>query len=204
MRGTHRLMATLARRDILGAVWCHWAAVSCLLAGLSLSTICKAAPAPSPAATLEYEVKATYLYKLAPFVNWPPDTFEAAGAPLRICVAGDDPFGDYLEHAVAGQHFGTHPFQVQRLQALPAATPCQIVFVSHLPTQDLDQALGTLEGKPVLTVLDSTLPGHGGVVQFVMDHGHVKFAIDVAAAARNHLTINSKLLNLALKVRGTS
>jgi hypothetical protein len=34
-----------------------------------------------------------------------------------------------------------------------------------------------------------------------MRRGHVRFEIDNAAAARNHLVISSKLLNLALAVK---
>ena len=176
----------------------------CLLATAGGPARAQGTTAGASAVSLEYAVKATYLYKLAPFVNWPPTAFTAADAPLRICVAGDDPFDDFLDRAVAGQRFGTHPFQVLRLTSLPPVVDCQIVFVHHLPSQDIGQALRSLEGQPVLTVVDSTVTDQGGIVQFVMDHGRVRFDIDVAAAARNHLTINSKLLNLALAVKGES
>lgn len=150
---------------------------------------------------LEYAVKATYLYKLAPFVDWPPTAFAAPKTPFRICVAGEDPFGDFLKKAVAGRGLGTHPFEVQRLAAAAPATGCQILFISHLPAQDMSQALDAVDGKPVLTVVDSDAPHAGGIVQFVIEHGRVRFAIDAGAAARNHLTISSKLLDLALAVK---
>lgn len=180
---------------------------ACLLAML-LACACCAAAAPArqaqPQVSLEYAVKATYLYKLAPFVNWPPTTFAAADQPFRICVVGDDPFDDYLEKAVAGRSLGTHPFEVRRLETLTAAASCQIVFISHLPGQSIRQALDAVSGKPVLTVMDSAAPREGGIVHFVIEHGRVRFVIDTGEAARNHLTINSKLLNLALAVREPS
>jgi len=151
--------------------------------------------------SLEYAVKATYLYKLAPFVNWPPTTFTAANEPFHICVAGDDPFGHYLEKAVAGRSLGTHPFEVRRMDSLTPDAACQIVFISHLPSQSVRQALDAVSGRPVLTVLDSTTDDPGGIVQFVIQSGRVRFVIDTAQAARNHITISSKLLNLALTVR---
>lgn len=193
-----RALSRLFRARVMGGL------LACLLACTSSQVRAQTASSDQPAVSLEYAVKATYLYKLAPFVNWPPTTFTAPDAPLRICVVGDDPFDDYLDRAVAGRRFGTHPFQVRRLDAAPAAADCQIVFVSHLSSQDVAQALHALDGKPVLTVVDSTATAQGGIVQFVMDHGRVRFDIDVAAAARNHLTINSKLLSLALAVRGAS
>jgi hypothetical protein len=154
--------------------------------------------------SLEYAVKATYLYKLAPFVNWPPTEFTTPDQPFRICVVGDDPFGDYLKSAVAGRSLGTHPFEVRRLDALTPEADCQIAFIHHLASQSIDQALDAVSGKPVLTVIDSAAPHSGGIVQFVIEGGRVRFDIDTIAAARNHLTISSKLLNLALAVKGES
>lgn len=180
-----------------------------LLALLLACTACEASPQPGPhpppAVSLEYAVKATYLYKLAPFVNWPPATFESPEQPFRICVAGDAPFDAYLQQAIAGRSLGTHPFEVHRLETLTPDSQCQIVFISRLSSQTVQQALDAVSGEPVLTVVDSTEPrADGGIVQFVIDHGRVRFVIDTGAAARNHITINSKLLNLALAVREAS
>ncbi|HXS73990.1 MAG TPA: YfiR family protein [Rhodanobacteraceae bacterium] len=160
-----------------------------------------AQPMPSNI-SLEYAVKATYLYKLAPFVNWPPTTFTAANVPFEICVVGEDPFNDFLEKAVTGQHFGTHPFAVRKLDTLTPGTDCQIVFISHLSSQSISDALQAVNGEPVMTVTDSgATPDDGGIMHFVIEQGRVRFEIDTAAAGRNHLTISSKLLNLAVVVR---
>ncbi|MCX7514385.1 YfiR family protein [Frateuria sp. STR12] len=182
---------------------------ACLLVLLLACATCQASSSPrqqhAPSdVSLEYAVKATYLYKLAPFVNWPPTTFTSPEQPFRICVAGDDPFDDYLKQAVAGRSLGTHPFEVLRLQTLTPEVDCQIVFISRLPSQNIRKALDAVSGKPVLTVVDSTAPGEGGIVQFVIRSGRVRFVIDTGEAARNHLTINSKLLSLALAVREPS
>ncbi|UGB39199.1 YfiR family protein [Frateuria soli] len=166
----------------------------------------EASPQPArPGVSLEYAVKATYLYKLAPFVNWPPTTFDSPDQPFRICVAGEDPFDNYLQRAVAGRSLGTHPFEVLRLETLTPEARCQILFISRLSSQDVQQALATVSGKPVLTVVDSVQPrAGGGIIQFVIDRGRVRFVIDTGAAARNHISISSKLLNLAVAVREPS
>lgn len=156
-----------------------------------------------PAGTLEYAVKATYLYKLAPFVTWPPEEFASPDAPFRICVVGNNPFDGFLESAVAGHLLGNHPFEVRRLDALSPDADCQIAFIGHLSTQTTAQALEAVSGKSVLTVVDSTVPDRAGIVQFVIRRGRVGFEINTTAAARNHLTISSKLLSLALTVRSS-
>lgn len=172
---------------------------------IALALVCAAGescaqPTP-PRISLEYAIKATYLYKLAPFVNWPPNTFTAGNEPFRICVVGDDPFNHYLEKAVAGHSLGTHPFTVRHMDTITSGAGCQIVFISHLQSQSLSDALDVVRGQPVLTVTDSTAnPDSGSIMQFVIEHGRVRFDVNTGEAARNHLTISSKLLNLALAV----
>ena len=158
-------------------------------------------PAPLP---LEFAVKATYLYKLAPFVSWPPETFASPDAAFNICVVGRDPFGGYLEKAVAGHKLGTHPLRVRKISENPAGADCQIAFVGAVHGRAMREALQAFAGKPVLTVADSRAPeSAGSIVQFVIVAGRVRFDIDSAAAQRNHLTISSKLLGLALSVKQT-
>ncbi|MGH8214389.1 MAG: YfiR family protein [Rhodanobacteraceae bacterium] len=161
------------------------------------------AQSPPPNVSLEYAVKATYLYKMAPFVNWPPDTFTSPAAPFEICVLGQDPFHGFLEKAVAGRGLGSHPFAVHHLETAAAGAGCQIVFIAYSRAAEVRTALRVFDGKPVLTVTDSdAVDGGGCVVQFVMDNGHVRFEVDNAAAVRNQLAISSKLLDLALAVKG--
>ena len=205
----HPLRAPMAalrmgHRRIRARVSVYLAAL--LLAYVTSGTLAHAMQLPQPAPTppavvLEYAVKATYLYKLAPFVNWPPEEFATPDAPFKICVVGDDPFNGFLENAVAGHRLGAHPFEVRRLDSLTPDADCQIAFISRLPSQSTAQALLAVSGKPVLTVIDSPAPDAGGIVQFVIKRGRVQFEINTAAAARNHITISSKLLNLALAVR---
>ena len=175
-----------------------------LLACVTCETWAQPMPRGSEEVSLEYAVKATYLYKLAPFVNWPPQEFATPDAPFTICVVGADPFDDFLVKAVAGRRLGAHPYQVRALDALTPDVDCQIAFIGRLSSQTVQQALSAVSGKPVLTVVDSAESGAGGIVRFVIKQGRVGFEIDTVAAERNHLTISSKLLSLALAVRGPS
>ena len=181
---------------------CHRAGkLRWLLASLLACIACNALAQPvTDAVSLEYAVKATYLYKLAPFVSWPADEFATADAPFHICVVGTDPFGDFLDKAVAGRGMGTHPFAVRRLESVDGAGDCQILFISHLPQITTREALAAVGGMPVLTVTDSTA-ADAGIVHFVIDRGRVGFEINTAAAARNQLTISSKLLQLAVAIK---
>lgn len=163
-----------------------------LVVAASLEGGAHAAPLP-----LEYAVKASYLYKFAPFVQWPPATFEAPGTPFTICVAGQDPFGPALAEAVRGQRVNGRTIVVRRIETAHTDLSCQILFVSGEDTKDILQAVAH---EPVLTVTDRNRGGTGGMIQFVMVSGRVRFTIDLAAAQNSGIAISSKLLGLAVSV----
>jgi hypothetical protein len=158
------------------------------------------APCPAGAATssLEMAVKASYLYKFAPFVQWPPRAFTSASSPFRICVAGDDAIGGMLDQAVRGQRMQDHPIAVTRLASVDPATVanCQILFLGKAAAE----MLRGVAGQPVLTVTDRSRGGSGGIIQFVMQGSRVRFAVDIAAANNAGIQISSKLLGLAVEV----
>jgi hypothetical protein len=143
-------------------------------------------------------VKATYLYKLAPFVDWPAASFPAPDSPFDLCVIGDDPFGSVLDRAVAGQRVAGHPIVVHRIAQAQRGSACEMAFVAGSRSQPVKEALHQLAGTPVLTVTDSQ--SSPGIVDFVTDEGRVRFRIDDQAAAGNELVISSKLLRLATSV----
>ena len=145
---------------------------------------------------IEYAVKASYLYKFAPFVQWPASAFAGPGAPLTICIAGQDPFGHMLEDAVRGQRVNGHPFEVRHIDTVRAGMPCHILYAGG----GAAEALQAVANAPVLTVTDSGQGGSGGIIQFMTVQGHVRFAINQAAAAGNGIELSSKLLGLAVKV----
>ncbi len=149
---------------------------------------------------LELAVKATYLYKLAPFVEWPPNAYADPAAPLVLCVQGDDAFSALVERAVAGQKVDAHPIEVRRSSKLEVQTGCHIAYVGGSQAQTAAAALQALHGSPVLTVTDEARAAKG-VVNFRRDQGKVRFDIDKVEADQSKLVVSSKLLSLAVHVR---
>lgn len=165
-----------------------------VLAAALLLTVCTA-----HAASLEFAVKAAYLYKFAPFIEWPETAFASADSPIVICIAGKDPFGSMLDQQVAGQRVAGRPLVVRRIGAISAAGGCQIVYLGEPADQTSPQSLEIFRGQPVLTVSDGAARASDrGVINLVVDHNRVRFEIDARAAEQDHLAISSKLLSLAL------
>jgi hypothetical protein len=168
---------------------------------VGLAMLGLAAAAPARAQSLELAVKATYLYKLAPFVSWPAAAYATPTAPLVICVQGADPFGSVLDRATAGQAVGAHPVVVKRLARLDANSGCQIAYVSGGPGQSQAQALDAVGEAPVLTVTDDARGGAKGIVHLMLEGGKVRFSIDAEQAQESGVAISSKLLALAVAVK---
>ena len=144
--------------------------------------------------TLEYAVKATFVYKFAPFVTW-PGAAPGNGA-FPICVSGSDHVSPLIAVAVRGQEIDGHPITVRQVTSAEGIEGCSILYVATSNLQDARALLSAARGKPVLTITDGGDSVHGIIAFHVMD-GHVRFDIDEDLATESKLTISSKLLQLA-------
>lgn len=150
--------------------------------------------------SLEYAVKATYLYKLAAFVSWPPAALPAN--VFVICVVGDDPFGAVLNQAIAGQLVQQRPMVVRHFATISSDPGCQLLFAGGSASQPVAGELSAVRGAPVLTVTDGRNDTDAaGMINFVLQDGYVRFEIDPPMAAQSGLNISSKLLSLAVRLR---
>lgn len=154
---------------------------------------------PASAASAEAKVKAAYLYKLASFVRWP----DGAGprGQFKMCVAGSNEVAVALRGLVRGERALGAPVTVATLAASQAgdARSCHILYVAR--GRETAQALaGAVSGAPVLTVADRNGGTRGGVIDFVVRDGKVRFMIDRGLARRQRVELSSKLLDIALAV----
>jgi hypothetical protein len=155
-----------------------------------------AAPAPQRQ-SLEYSVKANYLVRFAAFVEWPRHSFASSQSPVVLCVVGRDPFRGALDRAAQTQTAHGRPLAVRRPGTADAVAGCHILYVGQ-------GGSGRVPGgaRSVLLVTDAAVSAERGMIHFVIDDERVRFHIDLQAASRSGLSISSRLLNLALSVRG--
>ena len=142
-------------------------------------------------ASLEYQVKAAYLYNFVKFIEWPET---ARTGPLTICTAGGNPFGAALDDIVRGESIDGRPIAARTIEA--SQPGCDVVFVPRGVVAA--EYLRAARAAPVLTVGESPdFIAQGGIVNFVLDAGMIRFEIDRDAAGRAGLQISSRLLRLA-------
>ena len=170
---------------------------------LALFALCSFPAAQEAPPDLEHQVKAAFLYNFARFVEWPPDT-PAGEASFVIGVLGPDDTSRALEATVQGKSVGGRTIQVRAVKSQEEASQCHMLFVGSETAVRMARLLTAVRRSAVLTVGDSdTFAREGGIVNFVMQDNHVRFAVNTDAAERAGLKISSKLLQLAIIVHDT-
>jgi hypothetical protein len=150
----------------------------------------------------EYQVKAAFLYNFAKFVEWPPEVFKTPRDPILICVLGHNPFGGVLEEAIRGKSIEGRAFAFRQVSGAEEASACQILFVSSSDDRRFHSLAGSLKPAGILTVGEAQgFASEGGVINFKLEDGRVRFEINVDAAEHEQLHISSKLLSLAQIVK---
>jgi hypothetical protein len=188
LRGLERQRAERINRS-LSAVWLL---LSVLLVSGALAL---SAPAAAPG---EYQLKAVFLFNFAQFVEWPPQAFPDAQAPLVIGVLGMDPFGAYLDETVRGETVNNRPLVVQRYGRVEDINTCHILFISRSEADRLEQIVASLKGRSILTVSDAEDAALRGVmIRMIMVENKIRLRINLEEAQAANLKISSKLLRPA-------
>jgi len=170
-----------------------------LVSAVSILAICLGAAAQQTS-TVEYEVKAAFLYNFAKFVDWPPQAFGSAGDPFAFCIAGDA-FAGALERVLNAETLNGRRMVVRRIAPADNLQGCQIIYVASSEDRRYPQ-ITTLGNAPVLTVGETQdFIDSGGMIRFIETGHRIQFQINTEAAERASLKLSSKLLRLAEIVR---
>lgn len=151
-----------------------------------------------PARSLEYRVKAAFIFNFAKFVQWPGDAFEDQETPVTIGIVGEDPFGSILEETVGGRTIQGRKIAIKRFGSIEQAHGCHMLFISDSQAEQLQHVFSVLDDLPVLTIGETEFfAENGGMIGFFITENRVKFKINLETARRSRLKISSKLLKLA-------
>ncbi len=172
--------------------------ILCLLAELVCFPCILSAQRQAPS---EYQIKAIYLYNFTRFVEWPQEAAQK-NEPFAICVIGKDPFGAILDNTVAEDVHTGRNLVARRISKPQEGLGCRILFVSASEEARLKEILAALEKSSVLTVSDiSRFSQRGGMIQFVLEEGKVRFEVNLKTTSDAGLTLSSELLKVAVAIR---
>jgi len=150
----------------------------------------------------EYQVKAAFVFNFAKFIEWPAQAFQTPKDPVAVCVLGHNPFGNALEEVIHGKSIEGRSLLYRQVSDAESANTCQILFVALSECKRFRTMHGNLKPLGILSVGEAEgFANDGGVINFKLEEGRVRFEINLDAAERQQLHISSKLLSLAQIVK---
>jgi hypothetical protein len=150
----------------------------------------------------ENNLKAAYVYNLAKFVEWPPQSFQNATDPIVICVLGESPVQNALAEAVNGERIDDRKLVVYRYAAVQQMGHCHLLFIASSERKHLRSILRDPKTSGMLTVGETAdFLEEGGAVNFRLEGNRVRIEVNMNAVEQRKLRISPKLLSLAQIVR---
>lgn len=159
---------------------------------------CAAAGALAQAVS-EQAVKAGFVFNFIKFTQWPAGG-AVAKAPLRLCSTGPQVLQGQLA-LLQGRAVGARVLEIAPGALAANVRQCDVLFFAEGDADHLHTLLRSLGSAPVLTVGD--LPGFvqaGGMIGLRIEASRVRFDVNLAAAQRTGLMLNSQMLRLAGEV----
>lgn len=158
-----------------------------------------------PTAAHEYEVKAAFLFNFAKFVEWPAGAFQTPDSPFVLGIIGEDPFGHTVDNVMDGKTLNGRKMMIKRFKDVQDASRCHMLFVSSSLKSDIFSVVrATREWNTLIVGEVEQFANDGGMINFVIDNGRVRFEINQDSAERAGLKISARLLSLARIVGGGS
>ena len=150
---------------------------------------------------LEHQVKATYLYKFANYVEWPANTFPNADAPVIVGVLNADEIATTLSNLKQVRAAGNRVVEVKILKPGESLNDIQILFIGRQEGVKLKKMLDGIQSQPVLIVTElAGALGMGSTINFVHIDDRIRFEVSVLQTERSGLKISARLLSVAQKI----
>ena len=152
--------------------------------------------------TREYRIKASFLYNVAKFIEWPERAFAGHDSELVVGILGDDPFGAAID-SYEGRTVNGRTVVVRRFESHSDLGYCNVLFISSSEQDNLKEVLASLEGSSVLTVSEmDSFAEAGGIIHIVVRRNRIAFRVNVVTSDRAGLRLSSQLLRLADSLEG--
>lgn len=163
---------------------------------------CLAFPQQAQAQYTEYQIKAGWLCNFAKYVNW-PDSYMRTDVVV-IGILGDDPFGEDIDRIAKNRRINGRQIQIRRGKTIDELRGAHVIFFTSSTQRELRKVFVEYKTKTrgILTVGDGMedFLEAGGIINFNRKQP-TSFSINIEAAFENRLVIQSKLLELAHKIR---
>ena len=148
--------------------------------------------------SVEYKIKAGYLYNFTKFITWKLDDAKA----FNVCIVGDDPFGeiiDPIKDRPGPESLPINLFRYKSLESIDNEPHCHILFVSSsikgtLADRNIENTLVVGESEEFIK--------QGGMIPFVNRQSKIKLQCNLERIKKSGLKISAKLIEVCEVVKG--
>ncbi len=154
--------------------------------------------------SLEYKIKAAYLYNFSKFTDWPNQASFNETQSFYICILGKDPFGSTLT-PIENKTIHGKQIKLVFLNRLDSSiTDCRVLYIAEQNQYAVQSILQAISNTSILTVGDAdNFATNGGIIGFVIEDGHVRLQINETVAYQAKLKFDPRLLRLGKSVKST-
>lgn len=145
----------------------------------------------------QYQIKGAMVYNFAKYITWPPQIF--GNDKMIIAVLGDNPFGEDLERIVKNRQANGRLIEIRYGRTIKDIKGSHVVFFCRSEESLIEEILESYKSKFILTVGDDIedFCELGGIINLSYRNNRPSFSINLEAAQKAGLIIDTKLLQLA-------
>jgi hypothetical protein len=171
------------------------------LTAFLLCGLARAVPAQAvDRSPIEAKVKVAMIYNLVKFVEWPDNVFPDPQSSFVISVLGAASFKEALS-SLQGKPIKNHVITIRQITRIEDLGTCQVLVVGEGFREHLPAIREKALQKGMFTISD--MPGFaesGGMIEFLVNEGKVRFTVNHAAMKAARLVISSQVLKLSYAV----
>ena len=174
------------------ARWALYLRANAALLALAVPVHAERAP------TREYELKAEFIERFTHFIEWPAKALGDDSKPFVLCIAGQNPFGAYLDTLVRARRIQNRKAVLRAVTDASGVDGCHVLFLANVARSKSDPLVASTARRPVLTIGDGLPPSEPSVlVNFYPEGTRVRFEVNLRAVKTSGLKFSSRLLKLA-------
>lgn len=149
-----------------------------------------------PLAANEARYKASFVYKMLDFAQWPA----RQETTLRLCTVSSDAQWSAFQ-ALNGKRVGARVLKARRLVRGSSVKGCGVVYLGEMSVSELKDWASSIDDEPLLSVCDGWHCARDGVmVGLGMEDRRLFFEFNSAVMARSEVKLGSRFLRLARTV----
>jgi len=153
--------------------------------------------------TTEAKIKASYIYKLAAYIDWPPGDGGAVSTPFIIGIIDADSVADELKKLSAAHPLKNRPVQIRQMAAGAPLSGLQLLYIGQRATRSARSLFDSIATQPVLTMSESAGSlAAGSVINLVQVDERIRFEVSLPHADARRLKISARLLDVAYRIEG--